>query len=304
MLLLVQYGPSIAGLLIALIALIVARRSRVALSGAAQWATAVVLLFVLAAEIAYGAWGAFPSWIPDFGEETYLVMLLASFLVPLVLTGLALLVLMAQVPSSHQRGPAELAPRTLATFASRLWMISAVSVTGAVLIVTVFAGLASSVDEQGRYLIYGVAASSSTSASTNIYGWWFSAPSLITIAVLLALTFIAILLLTRPPLSVNRDRDVEVRKVRVRNVLSVFTGGLLMHLGAVLMSLYGTSTLRLRFPAGASGQVELGTSFAAIGPGLLIASYVVTVLGYASWWSVLLSAVRIPTRKSVLVVLT
>lgn len=304
MLLLMQYGSPLGGLVIALVALAATRRSRVALSGVARWVTAAVLLIVLAARIAYGGWFRFPSWIPDFGLETYLVMQLGNFMVPLVLTAVALLVLFVPVSSAHPHGPAELAPRTLATFTSRPWAVLAVVATGVVLLVTVFAGLASSVDEEGRYVKYGVDASSTTSASTNIYGWWFSVPSLITIAVLVALTLTAIIFLTRPPLAVNRDRDIAVRKARVRNVLAVFTGGMLLHLGAVLMSLYGTSTLRLGFQAGPSGWVELGTSFAAIGPALLVASYVISGLGYATWWSVLLSTVRIPSRKSAPVVLT
>ena len=72
------------------------------------------------------------------------------------------------------------------------------------------------------------------------------------------------------------------------------TGGLLIHLGGVLGSLYGTSILRAGFAAGHVGWVQLGTSFAAIGPALQIASFISVVLGLAQWWFTLLSVV--PTR--------
>jgi len=294
---LIQYGPSTLGLLLALAAWYAKRRSHVPLPATARISTAAAMVITLACMIAFTAWGVFPTWMPPLGEDGFLVMALARNVVPLLLCAAVLLFLMPRIDAPSPRGSAELAPRTLVSFASRSWLVSAAAVTVGVIIVSILAGLASSPDDSGRYVMYGVEVSNDTSARTTIYGWWFSLPCLVLIVIIVAIALIELAVISSPPLAVDRDDDIARRTARTRTVLAVSTGGLLLHLGTVFQSLQGASSLRLGVQAGPAGWVELGSSFAAIGPVLLVASYISVILGFAMWWSVLLSALRVRTRQ-------
>ena len=299
MLFLLQYGTALVGLLAALSVWFARRLSWSALPSSARIWTSVGLVIALGISILFNVSSAFPWWVPPLDEDGYLVLGLFRFIAPLLLCAIALLFLIPPARGVGPRGAAELAPRTLLTFSSRPWLASAVGVVTGVIIVTVLAGMASSPDEAGRYLVYSVEASATTNASTTIYGWFYSGPCLIAIAVIVVLVLVELTVISRPPLAIDRDNDVATRTARVRNVLAVSTGGLLLHLGAVLQSLHGTSSLRLGMDAGAPGWAELGTSFAAIGPFLLVAGYVSVVAGLAMWWMVLVSALTARTREPV-----
>ncbi|MCU1408127.1 MAG: hypothetical protein JWM23_207 [Microbacteriaceae bacterium] len=296
-LLLLQYGPAFIGLLLALGVWCVRRRSYVTLPLAARVSTVVGMVIGLGCVIAFNVWSVFPTWIPSLGEDRHLIFQLARYIFPLLLCAAALLFLLAPVRVLRPHRSAELVPRTLVSFASRSWLVSATAVTVGVVIVSVLAGLASSPDEAGRYVMYGVTSSASTTASTTIYGWWFSLPCLALIAIIVAIALMELVVISRPPLAVDRHSDIAKRTARVRGVLAVSTGGLLLHLGAVLQSLYGASTLRLELEAGLAGRVELGSSFAAIGPVLLAASHISAILGIAMWWGVLLCTLPTRTRQ-------
>jgi uncharacterized membrane protein len=293
-LLLIQYGTALAGLLIAVTVWMAVRRTNSPLPKPIRVRTVVGAAVVLAASVAYNAWRVFPTWIPPLdGIDGFLVLQLASFLIPLLLTIVMLLFLLAPVRPARAPGAAELVPRTLLSFSSRAGTAVSASVTLAVVLVSILAGMASTPDEYGRFLQYTVHASGNTSGGTTIYGWWFSVPCLAAVAVIVALVVVQLVLISRPPLSTDRDDDISIRKARVRNVLAAATGGLLLHLGTVLMSLYGTSGMRLGLQAGEAGMVSLGTPFAAIGPALHVASYISAGLGFALWWAVLFFALKL-----------
>jgi hypothetical protein len=302
--LLLQYGPAAIGLLLALGALFVHRRSRANLPLAARISTAVGMVIALGCMIAFTVWSVFPAWVPPLGDDGFLILQLARYLFPLILCAVALVFLIVPVPSRGPRGSAELAPRTFTTFASRRWLGSAAGVIVAIATLSVLAGLASSPDDAGRYVMFEVQASSSASAGTTMYGWWFSLPCLTLVALIVTITLFDLVVISRPALDHDTESDTSTRTARVRNVLAVSTGGLLLHLGAVLQSLYGTSTLHMGLEAGQAGWVELGTSFAAIGPVLLVASFVSVILGMAMWWSTLLTVVPARARQSSKFVLT
>ena len=293
----IQYGPAAAGLLLALGLWFTKWRSQGTASTPARTSTAITMVIALGCMIVFTAWSVFPTWMPPLDEDGTRVLILARYALPLILCISALLVLTLPVRAPRPRGSAELAPRTLMSFAPRSWLVSATATTVGVIIVSILAGLASSPDEFGRYFMYAVEASDNTRASTMIYGWWFSLPCLVLIAIIPAITLIALVVTSRPPLSVDRDGDIAKRTARVRSVMAVGTGGLLLHLGAIFQSLHGASSLRLGFQTEPVGWVELGTSFAAMGPALLILSYISVVLGFAMWWGVLLSALRVRTRQ-------
>ncbi|NQX13499.1 hypothetical protein HQQ80_17870 [Microbacteriaceae bacterium VKM Ac-2855] len=242
------------------------------------------------------------EFVSFFGDDVFLILPFVRYAAPLVLTFIAVALVIVPWPTRGPRGSAQLAPRTVTTFAQKGWLRTAAVTVMTLLAVTAFAGLISSPDEAGRYVMYEVKVSSNSSASTTTYGWWFAVPCLIAIAAIVALAALALFSISRPSLSIDEGKDVETRTLRTRNVLAITSGGLLIHLGAVLSSLYGTSRLRTGFEGGSVGWVELGTSFAAIGPVLLVASYASVILGTGMWWYTLVStaAVRLPrTRESV-----
>lgn len=295
------YGPPLGGLLLALIAYLLRRRSIRALPATSRVLTVLAMLLAVGGVILVTAALANPSLelISFLGDETFLVLLLVRYIAPLVLTVVALALVIVPWPARGPRGSAQLAPRTMTTFAQKGWLWTAVVTVVMLLAVTAFSGFISSPDDAGRYVMYKVEISSSSSASSTVYGWWFAVPCLIAVGAIVALTALALLLISRPSLSTDANKDAATRTSRTGNVLAITSGGLLIHLGAVLSSLAGTSRLRTGFQGGSVGWVELGTSFAALGPVLLVASYACVVLGTAMWWFTLVStaAVRLPRAQ-------
>lgn len=297
-LLLIQYGPTAAGLLIAVGVSVAMRRSRVILPMGTLVATSVGVLIAIGGMILYTAGRIPPEWILTLGEDKYLIFQLARFLVPLILTVIALVLLILPAPSAGPRGSAALAPRTLTTFAPKRWAGLWVAVASAVAVFTVLAGLASSPDDAGRYTKFTVEVSPTVSSATSIYGWWFSVPCVITIVILAAVTWVALVVISRPALAADPHTDTLVRTTRVRNVLAVGAGGLFLHLGAILQSLWGTSSLRSQLETGQAGTVGVGTSFAAMGPALQVASIIAMLIGMTLWWLVLLSALPVQVGRN------
>lgn len=142
----------------------------------------------------------------------------------------------------------------------------------------------------GRYAVYFADIGEQYSMGTTIYGWFYSVPCLILLAIMLAAAYLDLVLITRPAPGPDHDRDVQVRTVRTRNVLAVASGALLVHLGMVLASLAGTASMRGEF-TGAGGTVPAWTTFAALGPVFSCAAVVACALGVGLWATVLLSAV-------------
>jgi uncharacterized membrane protein len=183
------------------------------------------------------------------------------------------------------------------TFTSRRWLIGTAIVALLAVVVAVVAGAASTTDEAGRHVMFELPISENTTASTTIYGWWYSLPCLAVLLLLLLLTALVLRGISLPPLSADRATDSTQRATRTRNVLAALSGGLLLHLGVVLVSLYGTSTMRTELSAGASGQVQFGTSFAALGSLFQVSGYACFVLAFALWGSVLLSTLSASSRR-------
>jgi uncharacterized membrane protein len=293
------YGPIVIGILLGVIVGVARRRSFEELPLPARISTIIGILIALACMVAYKSWGFFPpGWLPSDGEDAYLTLQILRFMLPLAVCVAALVVLLVPVRTPGPRGSADLAPRTLGSFAPRPAVVFASSVVILVIVATVIAGLASSRDDEGRFVSYGVDASTS-SASTTIYGWWFSVPCLALIALIVAIALIELAAVSRPPLAADRARDLETRTTRARSILAVVTGGLLFHFGDILQSLYAASGVRIEFEAQPGGSVVLGTSFAAIGPTLLAVSYVSVGLGFALWSGVLATTVLARSRRDV-----
>ncbi|MCJ1696518.1 hypothetical protein MT349_12080 [Rathayibacter caricis] len=294
-----QFAPAAAGLLLAAASWWLRRRSESSLPTPVRTATAAGAALALASILALAAVSVFPEWLPPFDEDGLLHWLLAGYVTPLILALVALVLLRLPRPRPRGAGTAELAPRTLLTFASRPLLAG----TAAAVLVTVatalLVGAASSTDERGRSVRFVLPVSENSYASSTFYGWWFSVPCLVVLAVVLVVAGLALRSISRPPLDVDRSADAAQRAIRARNVLAVVTGGVLLHLGAVFSALRATSMLQTGFDAGATGFVQFGTSFAALGSALLVAGWAASVLGSACWWGVLLSTLRSTSRRPV-----
>lgn len=220
------------------------------------------------------------------------------FVFPLLLGILALVLLAFPAHPRTGRGAANLSPRTPTSFGRRSWFATPTVLVALVLLVTVLAGSASSpAPTTGRYMMYNVNIGGEYSMGASIYGWFYSVPCLILLALLLAVAYLDLFMISRPALDHDHVRDTRVRTVRTRNVLAVATGALLVHFAFILQSLAGTAGMRGQFTA-AGGTVTSWTTFAALEPVLLGASFVLLALGVAYWATVLLSAIpeRQPTK--------
>ena len=267
-------------------------------TGLTRVLTVVGTSAALVVMIGYWLLQTLPSLAPAMLYDPDIAIAL-RYLVPLIAGGIALLVLAFPVRGSGSRSEgAELSRRTVLTFSRPWWFVA----FGIVLLLTVTVALAagslSSPDEQGRYTLYVVRAGTA-SASTTIYGWHYSVPCLILVAALVGIMTVDLALISRPALALDRDRDVAVRRVRSLNIVRVGAGAVLLHLSAVLSSLGGTSALRAGVGTGAStaGEINVGTSFAALTPLLYWAGAVVGVIGLALWFSALLSTMPAPANS-------
>lgn len=297
--LLIQYGPAAAGLVIVLVFLLFNRTKQMSLPRPVRLMTGLGLGLVTIYYVASSASGVWPGWklplpIPS-GPDEFLYSHGFSYALPLALTIVVLIFLIFPVPASGASGTATLAPRGFNTFASRRWVTTVAVLVFGSLLTAVLAGLASSPDEQGRYVHYILKTSDITYGTTTFYGWWFSVPCLFLIAIITAVAFWGISAISRPALAMNAERDTRERTVRVRNILIVISGGLLLHLAAVLIAIATTAGLSAGVNSGDQGMFYFITSFAALRPSLVVAGYACMVLGLAFWWLIILSAATTKT---------
>ncbi|MEL0625789.1 hypothetical protein V6245_02390 [Salinibacterium amurskyense] len=215
---------------------------------------------------------------------------------PLVIGIIAIASLLFPFHAHTTRGQATLTRRTPFSFGRRWWFAGVTSIIGAIVTVTVLAGLASEPDFEGLWRAYTVDGANGSSFGTTIYGWYYSLPALALIAALIVAALIALWLIARPPIHTEHVRDVGMRELRTRNVLAITSGALLLHLGMILNSLASTAQLRGGISLGSSGAASWGTPFAAIHPGLVFAGLSCMALGFALWFGVLLSA--LPVRRA------
>lgn len=217
------------------------------------------------------------------------------FTTPLLLGMLGLVLLAFSGEQRRAGGAATLTRRTPVSFGRGWWFAIPAVVVALILLATVVAGMASSPDAStGRYTMYFVEIGGQRSMGTTIYGWYYSVPCLILLAILLGLAYLDLFLISRSAFARDHVRDAQARRARTRHVLAVTTGALLVHLGLILGSLAGTSTLRSEF-TGEGGTVNAWTPFAALGPALSGAGFLAMAIGVAFWATVLLSA--IPVRR-------
>lgn len=236
-----------------------------------------------------GASGVGPAFWWDLGIRAATPLVLGLF-------GVVLLSLPSRQTQPH--ASAQLVPRTVRTFVRPRQPILLAALAALAIALTLAAGAASETDEQGQYTLFSLTlGTSGTSASTGIYGWHYSLPSLALLGALLAATTVAWLLIPRPAWSDDIDRDTAVRRLRADNVTRIASGAVLLHLAVVFNSLRGTASMMLSTQAGTIGMVSLGTPFAAMEPVLFAAWAIATTAGITLWLLTALSGLPIGARK-------
>jgi hypothetical protein len=272
----------------------------VALPAAARTSTIVGMVIVLGGMIYIRQWIFTTYWFTVFGQDSLLAARQVILISPLIVCIVALLFLIAPVSAPHAGGSAQLAPRTIFSFTSRGWLVTIAVITVVIALISILAGLASRPDEHGRHVIYSLVHSGNYSASATIYGWWFSVPCLVLIAVIIAIAALDLTVISRPPLGVDSDGDIQRRRARARNVLAVTAGALILNLGAIFQSLFGISSLSLGVSLENAGQVVIGTPIAALSPAFVAGSYIADIIGFAIWWGVLLAAAFARAQRPVM----
>lgn len=192
-------------------------------------------------------------------------------------------------PISTPKSPAgaatqlELSPRTLWSFGRRWWFAVWIVTTAVLALTVVFAGLLSSVDENGNHTLLTVAMGEA-SASTTFLGWFYGVPLLLGLAGSTVVTLLALTGIARPPLageSQTKALDGLLRRTRVRTVLALGTGAVLVTLGMVWKLLSNAARMTGGVASGTAGQIDVGTSFAALAIPLWVGGYLVYGVGFA-----------------------
>jgi hypothetical protein len=236
----------------------------------------------------------FPFVIPPLGFFDLDVRSMA----PLML-GVAAVVLLAIPPKSrHREAVAQISRRTIMSFVSVRWIITALLVAAIIVILSVAAGSASGLDENGRYTTYTISiGTTGTEMGTGIYGWHYSVPALACVVVLLLATAGAWALLPRPAWSDDITHDSAVRRLRAANIGRASCGALLVHLAVVLRSLAGTASLIGSTTTTELGAVSVTPPFAALGPTLDWCGALALVSGLTMWIVIALTAIPSPVRQ-------
>lgn len=288
------FAAPLAGIALAVVWWAIRGRLAALTGAAAGFAAAAGLLAVLT-DLGLRVHGAAPVLFGAPPSPDATVWLLDNrFLIPLVvgIVGLGILAF----PISHRvgTGSADLTPRSPVSFARGWWFAVPAIALALTVAVALAAGAASERSaDTGRYDQYTVDAGAMTVA-VHIYGWYYSVPALIALAVIVLLVCVDLVLIARPPLAEDRDRDARERRVRTRNVLAAATGAVLLHLGIVLSSLSGTASMRGGM-ATPGGEMAMWSPMAALEPFFAISGHVATACGVALWATVALSA--IPARR-------
>ena len=257
----------------------------------ASWLT-VVAGGVPAVAMAALVW--LPFVIPPLGFFDLDIRAMA----PLLL-GIAAVVLLAVPPASRRRGAvAQISRRTIMSFVAPRWIITAMAVTAIITILSVAAGNASKLDDQGRFTTYTISlGTTGTEMGTGIYGWHYSVPALTGVVALLLVTAGAWALIPRPAWSEDPQQDAATRRLRAANIGRATCGALLIHLSVVLRSLGGTASLLGSTTTTELGAVSVTPPFAALGPTLDWSGVLALVAGLTMWIVIALTAIPSPVRQ-------
>ena len=215
------------------------------------------------------------SWIPLIPLNLDLAFRAVA---PLVAGIVAMSLLTVPPRRVHTGGVAALRRRRMRQFMPTRWAGCLLALALVTLALTIAAGVASTRDEHGRYTLYR-ASMGTTTFTTQIYGWYYSVPSLIMLAVLLVMLFAALFVITSRAWNDDIETDAAMRRLRATNVLRIGCGAILLHLFVILQSIAGASGMRAAAMTTELGTVVTGTPFAALQPWLFWTSMAAFVAG-------------------------
>ena len=267
-------------------------RRSATLTLAAAGVACLLVIALRALGVSSFSWG-FPR---DFPWELHGAV---RFVLPLVL-GIVMVLLLAVPARRTSVRSASLTRRTWRSFVSPARLAVGGGVLGAVLAITVAAGLASHADEDGHHTRYLVELGTA-SMETGFYGWHHSIAPLLCLAALTASAAGAWSAIARPPHPENHAQDVAARRLRSTNVARAATGAMLLHLSTVLVSLHGTAISSLTVHAESGEFFRSGVPFASLAPALQGGAMLAEAIGLGLWVLVALSAVgrsALPVRRS------
>ncbi|MDR2320461.1 MAG: hypothetical protein LBE60_02305 [Microbacterium sp.] len=294
---LMVFGPAAAGLAGALIARLLWRRALPRHGRAAMMATMLagavpVIAFLVVRTV---IWWVSPA--TSVGDAYQLERFRA--VLPLALGSLAVLLLAVRLPRGTRAGSAEIAPRTLRAFLSGWWIAGVLAVGALVLALTVALGAPSRPDGAGRYTQRWEAIGTNGARSGfGTYGWYYSVPAMVALALLLVVTAIAWWSVPRPAWDAPVDEDTALRRLRAANIGRAALGALLVHLGFVLSRLHGAASTASELLSPHEGTITIPSPLAAMEPVFAWASPVAETIGLAMWILIALSAVPTPVRQA------
>lgn len=259
------------------------------LTSGARAAAIVAASLILITMIGWNTLAAAPILGPDWLPAPSMAVHPYQFALPLVAGLVATAILMFPVTRPEGRPVADLSRRTVADFSRRWWLISSGVVVATVITATLIAGAASSPDENGNSTMY-IVEHGSFSMGTSIYGWHYSWIGLALTALIVATTAITLVRIARPPLAIDREFDVAVRRSRTRNVFAIANATLLLHLSSIITSLWNASSI-LGVGSTDIGPLRFEPNFAALEGTLEVARLGVAVLAYWLLFRVLIGAI-------------
>lgn len=226
--------------------------STVTVSRIAAASSILVLLGWLAGDIAVIAIGHIVWW---------------RYAAPLVGVCVGLGLLLVVVVRRSSRVEVAVPPtlrRTWRTFSSGREIVAALAVVGAVGLVTVCAGLASSPDAAGNWDQIDLPGQ----GSASFFGWRYGLPLLITAGAVIVLAAIALHRdstrpYTRPDVV---TAQIDLRRATASAVLRPVIGASTLCLGAIFMFVGETGMARVGTDIDGVGTVMWGTGFSAFGP--------------------------------------
>lgn len=285
----------VVGLVVAAGVTAVGWRRRPSLPAGVRWTGGAALACVLATAL-FWIQGAdlnlrAVGWDEDRIRLARLVALLAMGCVLVV-------VLSLPVRRGSAGSIALLERRSVLTFAPRGWLVVFALLVALEVVAARLAGATSGLDELGRYTRYSYAIGN-FKVGTTTYGWYFSEPSLVALAVLVLLTVAGMAALALPPFGADAVAERRIREARTRMLLAAATGAVLLHLATVLRILKGAAGVGAQVPTSEAGVIQSVPPFAALGPTFEVLAVVAAVLGYAAWWWPLLQVLTAPSLRAV-----
>ncbi|MDQ4212373.1 hypothetical protein [Microbacterium capsulatum] len=218
---------------------------------------------------------------------------------PLALGALAVVLLAVPAARSRTSASADLSRRSLGAFLSGWWIAVVAALAALAIGLSVALGVGSGRDFEGRDAALWIdLGTRGGQAGTGTYGWYFSVPALIALAVLLLFAGIAWWFVPRRAWSDDRDRDAAVRRLRCANLGRAAAGALLVHLGDILHWLWSTSTVRSQIYTTEAGTITVTSPFAALGPVFVWSEYLAAGGGLTLWILVALTAVPSRARQA------